>query len=98
MKPWTLEGLRAQRDALLAIAEKRGARNVRVFGSVALGQADAESDVDLLVDFDPGRSLLDHGGLIADLEEFLHCRVDVVTARALRDRARSQITSEALPL
>lgn len=75
----TLAELRARREAILGIAKQRGAYNVRVFGSVARGEAGATSDVDLLVDFEPGRSLLDLSGLVLDLEEALGRRVDVGT-------------------
>jgi len=64
-----------------SLAERRGARNIRVFGSVARGEAGPESDLDLLVEMEPGRSLLDHIALIQDLEEVLGCRVDVVPRR-----------------
>ena len=67
-----------------SLAERRGARNIRVFGSVARGEAGPESDLDLLVEMEPGRSLLDHIALIQDLEEVLGCRVDVVTEAGLR--------------
>jgi predicted nucleotidyltransferase len=98
MQPWTLEALRKRREALFSIAAKRGARNLRVFGSVARGDACEASDVDLVVDFEPGRSLLDHGGLIADLEEFLGCRVDVLSTRGLRERMRARVEKEAVAL
>jgi predicted nucleotidyltransferase len=95
---WTLDALRAKRDEILALAAKRGACNVRVFGSVARNQGAAGSDVDLLVDFESGRSLLDHGGLIADLQDLLGCEVDVVTAKAVHKRLEARIMQEALPL
>jgi hypothetical protein len=78
-QPPTLEDLRARRDEILEIAARRGARNVRVFGSVARGDADGRSDVDFLVDMDRGRSLFDMGGLLMDLSELLECEVDVAT-------------------
>ena len=74
----TLETLRARRREILRVAERRGARNVRVFGSVARGEAGAESDVDFLVDMDPGRTVLDLSELILDLQEMLRRKVDVV--------------------
>jgi len=68
----TLETLRAQRrEEILRLAERRGAHNVRVFGSVARGEASEGSDLDLLVAWEPGRSLLDHAGLVQDLQELL---------------------------
>ena len=82
----------------MALAERHGAHNVRVFGSVARGQVNPESDVDLVVDFERGRSLMDHGELMMDLEEMLGCRVDVVSERGLRDRFRARIFADAVPL
>jgi uncharacterized protein len=74
----TLDQLRGRRDEILRIAQRRGARNVRVFGSVARGDAGVNSDVDFLVEMEPGRSVLDVSELILDLEEALGRRVDVV--------------------
>jgi len=73
--------LRERREEILQVAAKYGARNVRVFGSVARGEADECSDIDLLVEFEPGRSLLDHAGLWLELQELLGCEVDVVAVR-----------------
>jgi uncharacterized protein len=96
---WTLDALRARREEILSIAARRGAASVRVFGSAARGDAGPDSDVDLLVDFAPGTSLMDHGELILDLEELLGCRVDVVSARAdLRDRMRRRVEADAVAL
>ena len=95
----TLEELRARhRDEILAIATNRGARNVRVFGSVARGEQVANSDIDFLVDFDPGRSLLDLTGLWLDLEAALGCKVDVVSSRGLKPRVSAEIMRDAAPL
>lgn len=95
----TLTELRSQkRDEILRIAAKRGARNIRVFGSLARGDNDAESDIDFLVDLDPGRSLFDLSGLLLDLEAALNTKVDVVTERGLRDRIRDRVIHEAVPL
>ncbi|TMC82834.1 MAG: nucleotidyltransferase, partial [Chloroflexi bacterium] len=63
------ELLQEKREDILRIAIKRGASNVRIFGSIARGEADAESDIDLLVDLEPGRSLFDLGGLLMDLQD-----------------------------
>lgn len=90
--------LATHRDEILRIAERHGARNVRLFGSIARGSADAESDIDFLVDLEPGRSLLDLGGLLMELQELLGLRVDVVTERRLRDRIRQAVLQEAIPL
>lgn len=83
---------------MLEIALRHGARNVRLFGSAARGEAGATSDVDLLVDMDPGRSLLDHTALMQDLEECLGRRVDVVSAKALHWSIRDRVLREARPL
>ncbi len=92
------ELLREKREDILRIASKRGASNVRVFGSVARGEADSKSDIDLLVDLEPGRSLFDLGGLLMDLQDLLRHKVDVVTERGLRERIRERVLKEAIPL
>ena len=83
--------LKSKRLDILALAEQRGARNVRVFGSVARGQARPDSDIDFLVDLEPGRSLLDLSGLLMDLQRLLGLEVDVVTEAGLRPRLRQQV-------
>ncbi len=95
----TLNELKAsKREEILRLASKRGARNLRVFGSVARGEDDAESDIDFLVDLEPGRSLMDLGGLQIDLEHLLGGKVDVVSSRGLRERVRECILRDAVPL
>jgi hypothetical protein len=83
---------------MLRIAGGHGACNVRLFGSVARGEDDEESDIDLLVELEPGRSLLDLGGLQYDLERLLGRRVDVVTERGVKARMRERVLAEAVPL
>jgi len=95
---WTLATLRRRREEILTIADRRGMREVRIFGSISRGEASESSDVDLLVRLEPGRSLLDMGGFAADLEELLGCRVDVVSERGLRPRFRDRVTHEAVAL
>lgn len=90
--------LRQHRAEVLRLAAKHGATEVRVFGSVARGEADEASDVDLLVRLGPGRSLFDLGGLVVDLEELLGRRVDVVTERGLRPRIRDRVLREVVPV
>jgi len=92
------ELLQEKREDILRIAIKRGASNVRIFGSIARGEADAESDIDLLVDLEPGRSLFDLGGLLMDLQDLLGHKVDVVTEKGLRERIREHVLKEAVPL
>jgi predicted nucleotidyltransferase len=95
----TLEELRhSGRDEIMRLAADCGARNVRVFGSVARGEADSRSDVDFLVDLEPGRSLLDLARLQRKLEQLLTAKVDVVSARGLRERVRESVLRDALPL
>jgi len=94
----TMDMLMERRDEILAVARKRGAYNVRVFGSVARGEDDERSDIDLLVDMEKGRTLLDLGGLLMDLRELLGCSVDVVTEKGLRDRIRDRVLRDATPL
>jgi uncharacterized protein len=90
--------LKARREAILAIAGRHGAGNVRVFGSVVRGEADAASDVDLLVELEPGRGLFELGGLLMELQEHLHCKVDVMTPAMLKPRIREKILREAMLL
>lgn len=90
--------LGTRREEILRIAAKHGARNIRVFGSAVRGEADAQSDVDLLVDMEPGRSLFDLGGFLIEVEELLSCHVDVVTEKGLRERIRARVLEEAVPL
>jgi hypothetical protein len=90
--------LQQKRDEILAIAARHGARNLRVFGSRARGEAEPQSDVDLLVDFEPGRSLLDLGALLVDLQDLLGCEVDVVTEASIYWLLRRRILKEAIPL
>ena len=78
----TLEGLRRRRAEILGVARKRRARRVAVSGSVARGEAHPDSDLDLLVDFEPGASLLDHIGLFQDLEDLLGVGVNIVARSA----------------
>lgn len=88
--------LRDRRDEIVAAAARHGVRNVRVFGSVARGEDTAESDVDLLVDLDPGVGMFALGALEVELEEMLGREVDVVIAGALRESVSA--TVEAIPL
>lgn len=93
-----LETLQSQKAQILEIADKYGASNIRVFGSVARGEANGDSDIDLLVDLEPGRSLLDHIGLIQDLADLLGRSVDVATPSALHERIKDRVMQDAVPL
>ena len=90
--------LQRNREQILRLAQKHGAYNVRVFGSVARNEADQQSDVDFLVDLEPGRSLFDLGGLLMDLQHLLDRRVDVITEKGLRTRIRERVLREASAL
>lgn len=92
------ELLKSKRDEILRIAARHGASNVRVFGSVARGEAGVESDVDFLVEMDRGRSLLDRAALMLDLEQALGRRVDVANERGLKSSVREQILKDAVRL
>ncbi len=92
------ELLKEKRGDILEIAARHGARNVRLFGSAARGEADGASDLDFLVDMEPGRSLLDMGGLLMDLRALLGCEVDVITERGLKTRIRERVLREAVAL
>ena len=91
------ELLQEKRNEILEIDARHGAHNVRVFGSVARGDADPDSDIDFLVNIESGRSLLDLGSLLMDLQDLLGRKVDVVTETGLRARIRQRILSEARP-
>ncbi len=86
------------REAIKRLAAKRGAVRVRVFGSLARGEGGPQSDVDLLVDLEEGRSALALGGLLMDLQEYLGRRVDVVTPAALHPRIREKVLEQAVDL
>jgi predicted nucleotidyltransferase len=88
----------AHRSEILKLAQRHGARRVYLFGSVVRGEATADSDIDVLVELEPGRSLFDLGGLLMDLEALLGRRVDVVTTAGLRERIRERVLREAVPL
>lgn len=92
------ELLKEKREEILSIATKYGAFNVRIFGSVARGDETADSDVDFLVELEPGRNLLDRIALMQDLEDLLERKVDVATVKGLREYFRDRILREALPL
>jgi predicted nucleotidyltransferase len=95
----TLEELRGvNRERILQLAARYGARNVRLFGSVARGESSASSDIDFLVDLDSDRTLMDLGGLLIELQDMLHARVDVATGTMLRQKVRERALREAVPL
>lgn len=93
-----LTSVRERRDRILELAARRGATNVRIFGSAARGDSDDASDIDFLVEMEDGRSLLDRGGLLMDLKELLGRDVDVVTEAALAEGVKQRVLDEAVPL
>lgn len=92
------ELMRAKRQEIMRIAARHGARSVRLFGSLVRGESRPDSDVDLIVELEPGRTLMDHVALTQDLEDLLGCRVDVVENQALHWHIRDRVLSEAVAL
>jgi len=90
--------LKSKREEILKVALQRGAKNVRIFGSVVRGETTSDSDIDFLVDLEPGRSLFDLGDLWMDLQDLLGRDVDVVTENALHWYIRDRVLAEAKPL
>lgn len=94
----TLERIRSHREAILEIAERDGAKNVRLFGSVVRGDDRPESDLDVLAQFEHGRSLLDLAGFGCDLEDLLGRKVDIVSEGGLSPYIKDHVLREAIPL
>jgi uncharacterized protein len=94
----TRETIRQKREAILEIARRYGAHDVRIFGFVARGDATDTSDLDLLVRFEPDRSLFDQGGLVMDLRDILGLKVEVISEGALQGRFGEIVSEEAVPL
>ena len=92
------EDVRRRRAEILRLAHRRGASNVRVFGSALRGEAGPDSDVDILVDLEPGRNLLDLGGLQMDLQELLERPVDLKTESFLRRDIRERVLRDSIAL
>jgi uncharacterized protein len=86
------------RKDILLLAKRHGITDVRVFGSTVRGEDTPESDIDFLVEMEPGRSLFDLGGLLVDLENLLGCKVDVLTEKSLHWYIRDKVLSEAKPV
>ncbi len=92
------EILNEKRSEIIRIVEKYGAGNVRLFGSQARGDAGAGSDIDLLVEFGPGVTLLRHAAMVRELEALLGLKIDIVSERGLRPRVRDRVLKEAVPI
>ena len=90
--------LKVKRQDIITAGQRHGAHNIRVFGSAARGDDRPDSDIDFLVDMEPGRSLLDMGGLLMELRDLLGRDVDVVTERGLKPRIRERVLKEAVSL
>jgi uncharacterized protein len=90
--------LQDNKERIETIAKGYGVYHIRIFGSVARNEANEKSDIDLLIDLEPGRSLFDLSGFIADMEELLDYPVDAVTENGLKPRMRNQVLREARPL
>ena len=93
-----VELLQAKREEIRRIAARHGAYNVRIFGSFARGDAGPQSDLDLLISVGPKTTPWFPGGLVADLEQLLGRRVDVLTENGLSPLLRDRVLSEAVPL
>ena len=93
-----LDLLQSRRDEILTLARQHGVTQIRVFGSMARGDARADSDIDFLVEVGPDTTPWFPGGLVVDLEELLDRRVQVVTERGLDNLLRDRVLGEAVPL
>ena len=91
-----IKSVENKRDEILRIAGRYGATNIRIFGSTARGEGGPESDIDLLIDLEHGRSLLDLIAIKQDLQDLLGCKVDVVTEAAISPRIRDEIIDQAV--
>lgn len=94
----TLENIKAKKANIISLCQRYHAKNIRVFGSVARGESNKDSDIDFLVSFLPNASLFDQAGLIEDLSCLFQNKVDVVSERAINPHLQKIINSEALPL
>jgi len=94
----TLEDVRRQRDEIIAIGQRHGVSNIRVFGSVARGQADAHSDLDLLVDVRRGTGVLALSAFAGRVEELLGVQTQLATVEGLKPRIRDRVLAEAVRL
>ena len=90
--------LQAKRQEIITLADRYGARNLKIFGSVARGEDQPTSDVDFLVEMDEKSTLLDYIGFIQELENLLGCKVDVAEPTSLHPLIRDRVLQEAVPL
>ncbi len=94
----TVAGLRSRREELVCAGRQHGISNIRVFGSVARGEADEHSDLDLLVDVAPGHGYFDMAGFALDVEDLMQVFTQVATENGLKPRIRERVLAEAIPL
>ena len=94
----TKDDIFKRREEIMAVARRYGTSDIRIFGSVARGDATETSDLDLVVRLEPGRTLFDQGGLLMDLRELLGMKVDVISEGALSGRFEREVRREAIPL
>jgi predicted nucleotidyltransferase len=92
------EIIKRKRNEILEISTRYGAKEIKIFGSALRGEAKTNSDVDLLVELEPGRSLLDIIAIKQDLEDLLGCKVDIVTEAALSPYIRDEVLNQAVRL
>lgn len=90
--------IKENKEEILRIAKKYGAKNLEIFGSVVQGTDKPDSDIDILLDLEAGRTLLDHAALMCELEELLGRKVDIVTRKGIKKRIRERVFREAVPL
>ena len=93
-----IEELKEKRRQIFAVAKRHGARRIRVFGSLAKGESRRDSDVDFLIELEPGRTLLDVVAIKQDLEDLLQRQVDVVTEDAVSPYLKDEIVTQAISL
>ena len=94
----TLNDIKAKRKDILRIANSHGADNLRIFGSFATGQIREDSDLDLLVNMNPGTSLIDRIAIMQELEDLLHIKVDVVNEKALNESISRSVYEQEVKL
>lgn len=92
------EKIQNMRDKIDTIAKRYGVTSIHLFGSVARGDSTPDSDIDLLIELEPGRGLLDHAGFMVEMQNLLGVKVDVVTKGGLKDRFRDHVLNEAVPI
>ncbi len=93
-----LDEIKSKRQQIIDLGRQYGAIKIRIFGSVARGESGPQSDIDILVNLEPGRSALELGGLLMDLQDLLGCQVDIVTEKGLNQHIKDQVLQEAVDL